>query len=646
MKKTMLYLAMSGTLFAGFNFDECAGSGSFEQEIISYQGHYEQVVDVGEIPKGIQGLHIELSSEKDVDIRLYGEQDEKIVHWPEGILNQSSLVSRFYKKNKITYSGYNGNGVNKGYEFISVQGSTPSILKMKAFGYEAGYAVVKYSWTGKDNCTPKSKGKGAFNQNIHQHVSTTVGEIPKGISNLSVTLNAANDIDMQLFSASGKAIVSWKPQGLLSGPTQKSISYNGMKIEWSGYEGVNGKKGNEYIKISGNITEALTLKVYGYETGEASVNYHWGEKMDIEIEEKGLKSIPTGLFMRGKTKHSYCDLARGDVDGGYCQIAWADLEPVKGEYDFSLIDNALAKAKAYNLEHHLSDKEGFKVLLRVRTGVYSPEWVKKEAGSVVWFFKHETDENVLPLFWEKKFQGLYKDLMITLAKKYDDDLSVGSVAASMCMTKHTEIMWNRTGRKVVRETNMEALRAAITADGQAAEYSNEKDYECLEEQVKIHRDIWTRTPTIFGSHIYQVYDYDDGSKTKDYALTLKLFDYCVDTLGMRCVLGNNSLLHTENNTDYNINRALSGIASKGYATYYQTHVFKDAEERRSFNFENLQDAMFNAASWGAYFVELPMGWDCAEGEEIDTKDKTTCSDAAYKSTLLQEQRKALKANVK
>ncbi len=45
-------------------------------------------------------------------------------------------------------------------------------------------------------------------------------------------------------------------------------------------------------------------------------------------------------------------------------------------------------------------------------------------------------------------------------------------------------------------------------------------------------------------------------------------------------------------------------------------------------------------------IELPMGWDCPEGEEITTSDKTQCSSADVKSALLSSYRTRLKENFK
>jgi len=348
----------------------------------------------------------------------------------------------------------------------------------------------------------------------------------------------------------------------------------------------------------------------------------------------GVKNAPAGLVLRGKTKTSYCDLPRSGVDGGYCQISWADLEPREGKYDFHLIRNALKKAKAYNRRHNAN----FKVLLRIRTGIYSPKWLLKKVGSINWYFRNTSDKYALPIFWEAPFQYQYKKLMKKLADQFDNTSNIGLVAASMCMTKNTEIMWNRTGRTEVNSLNMENLIHARDARGNLVPYTNAKDFNCLKKQIDIHKYVWKRTPTIFGSHLYQQYNVHNGSHTPKYNPTLNLFDYCTNQLGKRCILGNNSLLHTENNTAYNINRAITRTARKGYNTYYQTHVMNP-----SFNFDNLIVAINHAASWGAMMVELPMGWDCPYGSET-YYNPLTCTNASYKASFLRKGRNALKAN--
>ena len=285
MKKLLVFsmLTVVSGLHAGFDFGQCSGSGTFEQQIDAYGGDNEKTVYVGAIPAGVKGLHIELNSDKDVDIRLYGENNDKIVHWPNGILNQSGLETKSYKNVPITYSGYNGTNHHPGHEFIDIKGTTPTAMTMKAFGYQAGYATVNYSWTGKEGCEEGGgNGTGHFEQDIPNSDIALVGSIPKDIENLEVNLTSDKDIDIQLYGADGTAIVKW-PDGLLKGAGKQTINYHNMHIEWSGYNGVDGHAGHEYIKITGKTTEEITMKVYGFQAGNASVDYSWGKKKSLPL---------------------------------------------------------------------------------------------------------------------------------------------------------------------------------------------------------------------------------------------------------------------------------------------------------------------------------------------------------------------------
>ena len=257
-------------LHADFTFGECSGHDTFQQQI-----NLNQDIFVGSIPKGIKGLHVELISDKDVDIRLYkSETGYKVVHWPDGILSGANKETKDYLGVPITYSGYNGVDGDSGHEFIDVYGTTPVKFTLKAFGYQAGNATVNYSWTDKEGCTP-GKGEGNFEQLVKKNAITTVGEIRAGIENLNVELTSDKDVDIQLYGEDGTAIVQW-PNGLMNGSNKQEIDYHGMIIKWSGYNGTNGNRGNEYIKVIPIATEKITMKVFGYQAGTAHVHYTWG----------------------------------------------------------------------------------------------------------------------------------------------------------------------------------------------------------------------------------------------------------------------------------------------------------------------------------------------------------------------------------
>jgi hypothetical protein len=360
----------------------------------------------------------------------------------------------------------------------------------------------------------------------------------------------------------------------------------------------------------------------------------------VEVHGATLKKFPSGLVLRGKAPGatSFCDLPRGEVDGGYCQIRWSDLEPVKGQFNYSLIDTAIQNARAYNSRNGISNNKGYKVLIRIRAGVHAPQWVKDRVGSIPWHFKNTTANQTheLPLFWQGRYKTDYRNMMAALANRYDNNISVGAVSAAMCMTFHTEIMWNRTGRSEVRATNIARMRNATNSAGRSMPYTNAKDFKCLQDQVNAHA-VWQKTPTLFASHLYQEYDYSTGNASTSYNKAIQLFNFCRAQIGDRCVLGNNSLLHTEKATGGNIYQALTQV---GEPLYFQTHVFSNSGNK-TFNFSNLKTAIRVGANFGGSIIELPIGWDCGN---IYNKTNCTAALADSRSAELANGRTLVKRN--
>ena len=262
---------------AGFDFGECSGAGTFEQKIIQYGGDYEKVVEVGTIPKGIQGFKVQLTSDKDIDIRLYANNLDKIVHWPAGLFNEAYKETKTYKKTKIIYSGYDGVLGREGHEYVHIPKTTPIEMQLKAFGYESGKAIVNYSWTGKVGCKDKKGGSKEFVKALKKYETQLVGTIPPDIENVMIKMQTDKNMDLLLYGADGTPIISWTPKDILYAKTPQSADYKGVHIEWSGFDGINKSSHDEYIKITGKLTEMLVLKVSAYESGFSTVSYTWGE---------------------------------------------------------------------------------------------------------------------------------------------------------------------------------------------------------------------------------------------------------------------------------------------------------------------------------------------------------------------------------
>ena len=269
-----LCFLFTGSAYAGFDWggDCSSGSGAFTEYV-----PHDQIITLGDIPTGKANVVISLDSDKDVDVQLIDAlTGVEIISWPNGLLNGESEECTFYEGRQYCYSGYNGDQswAGLGNEWISVDGTTNRPLIMRVYGYEAGHSRVDYSWEGSSSCS--EAGDGAFAQWVPYYANIEVGDIPAGKVNVVIDLVAegGKDVDIQLWDGN-VPLVMW-PDGLLSGHDYQELSYDGLTITYSGYNGIDGDWGHERIEIFGELSSTLTMDAFGYQEGFADVVYSWG----------------------------------------------------------------------------------------------------------------------------------------------------------------------------------------------------------------------------------------------------------------------------------------------------------------------------------------------------------------------------------
>ena len=118
-------------------------------------------------------------------------------------------------------------------------------------------------------------GSGAFQQFIQKDVTVDVGDIPDNKRDVRIELKSDKDVDIQLIDvATGTELIAW-PNGMLKGEGEECSSFEGVEFCYSGYNGVDGQLGNEWIEIKGDTKRTMLMKAFGYAAGDADVTYSW-----------------------------------------------------------------------------------------------------------------------------------------------------------------------------------------------------------------------------------------------------------------------------------------------------------------------------------------------------------------------------------
>ncbi len=410
------------------------------------------------------------------------------------------------------------------------------------------------------------------------------------------------------------------------------------------------KNGSTWFSVAGNHLDDIICSVTIWNTNDENKgtyeirNVFYNEGRDVtvvhtinnELHEqeniKGgrlcsskLKPVPSGIALRGVSQsRGYIDSKRTfyntpveNLDISIHQIRWSDLEPSRGNYDFSIIDDALAHIKEVNPD--------YKYIIRMNCGVWSPEWLKEEVGFVFWDFRRDTDDFRLPKFWETPFLNNYSRLMRTLAERYDDNPMVAGVQANGVMTFHGEVMWNRLGRPEVAVKNKENMYAAG--------FTPDKDIEAYKRMLRIHNNTWKKTRTIVALNPYKI---DGNDSPTDEERTSILFESARQILGVKGILGQHSLHDNVEKEIYE--KWLLPHAEMGFPIYYQTQVFSRFVD---YDLDDLYEALKVAGRNHGVYVEIPNKWDCTD---INNGPGGNDCTEHHRADNMQEGRRLLKRN--
>jgi hypothetical protein len=209
---------------------------------------------------------------------------------------------------------------------------------------------------------------------------------------------------------------------------------------------------------------------------------------------------------------------------------WAQLEPSKGQWDLTPLDQSLAAVSAYNAAN---PSDPLHVKLRIWGGFTAPNWAKSLDGTPITVAADANGDNsgTLGRYWLSDYQQQWTSFQKELAKTFDNDALVSEVAVTSCNTA--------SGEPFVMTANViEALLAAgwTSADQQS----------CLDGALGNYA-AWHHTAVDFTFNLFSDIS-SSGTRSPDPAFTDQVMTQCAEseTTGAlpECILDNHGLTDT------------------------------------------------------------------------------------------------------
>lgn len=291
------------------------------------------------------------AAEKAVKISVSSEKTQKKT-CAHSVKTDSGILQRALKWNVAIVKSC---GKWKAHQKISCSAEERALKLEKAREKSSKKKAKKFGETfhfpkGK----PCSKGKGSFKKFIKINTRSVVGTIPKGTTNVKLKLLSPKDVDVELWDQkTGMAVIAFGAVGkcnkltsICDSANAKTVKYHGVKVQYSGYNGVknaNGARqyGHEFINLIGKTDRPYIMKVFGYNAGNALVKYGWGadkarckkektkkeQKVKVAFNEKKNKHQAKVLRSQLQSKAAYkAAIASARQIAGSCKTAKAQVK--------------------------------------------------------------------------------------------------------------------------------------------------------------------------------------------------------------------------------------------------------------------------------------------------------------------------------
>lgn len=252
-----------------------------------------------------------------------------------------------------------------------------------------------------------------------------------------------------------------------------------------------------------------------------------------------VKAVPHGLVAMGRIGFAFqagepadnslaaLQRQRDAFDGIVISAAWDDLQPAPDKLDTRSIDDALAAVARYNS----TATKPLWVRLRIFASHRAPAWAKQLGGGAVEVRGPQGASLPLQIgrFWHPAYRQAWRQLMTTLAARYDLHALVRGISVTSCTSRAAEPFILPLDRESVGNL-------------QRAGFNDDAYQQCLHDAVDDYA-AWKATPV---DYTFNAFHRTDGRNRIDHEVTQSVMRQFRRTYGERGILMNHGLIHPPN----------------------------------------------------------------------------------------------------
>ena len=249
------------------------------------------------------------------------------------------------------------------------------------------------------------------------------------------------------------------------------------------------------------------------------------------IDDILIKKPIKGLVTMGSTQ----DLRNGNFNvlkeanvhqdiysGVVIKATWRALEPQRGVFDFSAIQESISDITDYNTLH---PDHPLKAKLRISATINTPDWVLDLANGPVIVEINSSISYPVGLFWTEEYHLAWQELQVALAKTYDTN----DLIQEVCITSPA---------MATDEPFVTIFNAATIQNLQQKGFTDNAFKQALEGAVDDY-SCWQHTLLDYSFNMYR--KIDTGVPVNDIDFTIKVMRMFKTRYGERAVLSNHGL---------------------------------------------------------------------------------------------------------